>query len=77
MDGIALAMDAQHGTRYIIYADSLQASVNRLRDHVDKVKDVAATEIMMLKDQVKLDRKLILDLRDRVGATDEQMELDF
>jgi hypothetical protein len=58
---LRLWLDLQHGTKYSIYADSLQASVFRLRDHVDTVKQITA-------EQVIHDRKLITKLMDRVSA---------
>lgn len=71
MDDMKLYLDLQHGVKYNIYADSLQASVNRLRSHVDGVKTIVAQKLSEYEERHLADRKVILKQNERIAVLEQ------
>lgn len=79
MDGWKTYLDLQHGIKYNMYADSLQASVNRLKSHVDGISNTTAQVLIEMQTEMReareCDRKTILKLRERIEQL-EQAEME-
>ena len=59
-------LQAQAGA-YSLFADAVNAQLDRVKYHMDKVKSVTAQEIMQLKERNLADRKTILEQNKRIN----------
>lgn len=59
-------LPAQAGA-YSLFGDAVNAQLERVKEHMDKVKNISAQEINQLKERNLADRKTILRQNERIG----------